>query len=126
MSTAFTDRSFIYAECSGGSYQADGTYSEGSVSTRTVTGTVQPMSFKECLAFSDGSRNSGYVKIYCNEKLSARERGESSGGFVKYGGEIYRLTSAQAYQNGVMSHWKYAACLVPEKEIPQAIAEAFA
>ena len=125
MSTAFPEKSFLYADCEGGAYQSDGTYLEGALSTRTVSGTIQPMSFKECLAFSDGSRNSGYVKIYCNEKLNARERGESSGGFVSYGGEIFRIVAEQAYQNGIMAHWRYVANLVPANEIPQAVAEAF-
>lgn len=126
MSTAFPERSFVYAECSEGAFQPDGTFAEGPASTRTVSGTVQPMSFKECMAISDGSRNSGYVKIYCNERLSARERGESSGGFVKYGGEIFRLVSEQVFQNAIMAHFKYVAGLVPEKELPASVAEAFA
>lgn len=124
MSTAFPERTFTYAECSEGAWQPDGSYSEGAVVVRCVSGTVQPMSFKECLAVSDGSRNSGYVKIYCNERLSARERGESSGGFVKYGGEFFRVVSEQVYQNAVMAHYKYVAGLVPGKELPASVVEA--
>jgi len=124
MPTAFGNRSFAYAECAAGTYGADGLWVEGSVSTRTVVGTVQPMSFKECLAYSDGSRNTGYVKVYSGEKLESRTRGGNAGGFVALGGEVYRLTQEQAYQNGVMAHWRYVGCMVPEEEIPEGLREA--
>ena len=121
MSTAFTERRFTYCECANGTLNVDGTYTEGAVSVRTVAGTVQPMSFKECLAFSDGSRNTGFVKVYSNEKLESRTRGGNAGGFVALGGEIFRLTAEQAYQNAVMAHWKYIGNMVPESEIPEAV-----
>jgi hypothetical protein len=79
------------------------------------------MSFKECLAFSDGSRNTGFVKVYSNEKLESRTRGGNAGGFVALGGEIFRLTAERAYQNAVMAHWKYIGNMVPESEIPEAV-----
>lgn len=124
MSTAFPEKNFTYCECSAGSYGTDGTYVDGALSVRNVSGTVQPMSFKECLAFSDGSRNTGFIKVYSNEKLESRTRGKNAGGFVALGGEIFRLTAEQAYQNAVMAHWKYVGCMVPENEIPSGVKEA--
>lgn len=124
MSTAFTEKNFVYAQCATGTNGIDGKYVDGALSVRTVSGTVQPMSFKECFAFSDGSRNTGYVKVYSNEKLESRTRGGNAGGFVALGGEVFRLTAEQAYLNGIMSHWKYVGCMVPDKEIPSGVKEA--
>ena len=123
MSTAFANRTFVYVECSAGAYQTDGTYLEGSATQRTVNGTIQPMSCKETLDYSDGSRNTGLVKVYSNERLTSRTRGEGSGGFVSLGGIIYRLTDEMIYQNSVMSHWKYIGCLVPENEVPASVSQ---
>lgn len=121
MSTAFPEKSFRYACCADGVWATDGSYVEGSVTSRVVSGTVQPMSFKECLAFSDGSRNTGFVKVYSNEKLESRTRGANAGGFVELGGEVFRLTAEQAFLNGIMPHWKYVGCMVPDSEIPTAV-----
>lgn len=121
MSTAFANRTFVYVECSAGAYQTDGSYLEGPTTQRTVNGTIQPMSCKETLAYTDGSRNTGLVKVYSNERLSSRTRGEGSGGFVSIGGIVYRLADEMIYQNSVMSHWKYIGCMVPENEIPASV-----
>lgn len=119
MSTAFTDRNFIYYEFSDGKPAMDGTYSEGPFSSRTVSGTVQPMTGREALAYADGSLNGGLVKVYSNERLNARTRGRHSGGFVVYGGGVYRIVDEIPYQNGVMSHWKYVASLVQGDDVPE-------
>ena len=52
--------------------RVNGRWSETS-ETRTVTGSVQPVSGKETQFLPESRRDSGVVKIYCNENLNVSE-----------------------------------------------------
>lgn len=125
MSTVL-DREFIYAECADGSYNSEGEWVPGAVSYRTVRGTVQPMTGKECLAYSGGSRNSGLVSVFSSEILKSRTQGGNEGGYVRLGACVYQLENEQILQllDEDVDHIEYTGCLVPEKDIPDGIKDA--
>lgn len=124
MRTLF-NRSFKYLELGTGSYSDTGDYIPGGLSVRTVRGTVQTMTAQECEPYIDGSRNSGFVKIYASERLEARKEGGNAGGFVFYDGNCFQLLDSMPNLNRVISHHKYVAALIERDNVPAEIKEAF-
>lgn len=115
-------RSFEAVTESAPSYAPDGSYIPGTFSVRSVRGTVQPMSGMETVPAVAASRNTGTAKVYSSERLAFRREGESSGrGYVRLGGALYELVDELPNRNGLVSHWKYVACLVPPSQVPEAL-----
>ena len=123
MSTLF-GRAFLVASVAGVTYSADGSMVEGAVTTRTVRGTIQSITAKDTLAFEMGSRDTGKVKVYCSERLSAREQGTAEGDYIAYAGRIYQLFVDMPYLNGLIPHYKYFAELCPVASVTAGVAEA--
>lgn len=115
MATLF-NRNFDYYEFSKGDFDVSGFYVNGEISKRTVRGTVQTMTAQECESYQDGSRNSGYVKIYSSEKLQARKEGGFVGGFVLLAGNVYQILDEMPNLNDLIPHFKYVACFM-DKDI---------
>jgi hypothetical protein len=120
MPTAF-GKSFKYAELSNGAYNTSGIWVDGTISSRTVEGTIHSMTAKETLSYSQGSRNTGLVKVISDEALSSRTQGGNEGGYVVYGNNIYQLENEMPFLNEVFSHYEYVGCLVPKSEIPASV-----
>jgi len=93
----------------------------GNAETRTVRGTVQPMNGKETVPAIALSRNTGTVKVYSSERLDFRSEDGDGIGYVRCGGYVYEIVDELPEQNGLISHWKYIACLVPPSQVEDAI-----
>lgn len=122
MATAF-NRHFLYAELSGGHYDEDGLWVHGSISVRQVRGTLQEGSSKEVLPQASGTRNAGSIDVFSSERLCGETRGENEGGFVEYGGYIFRLENEQRFQN-LIPHWKYTGNRLLDGDVPEGVMEA--
>lgn len=120
--------SFKYVSVQGCHYDASGLFvNGGTVSSRTVRGSIQSASYKERSPAITGARNTGNVDVISSEQLDISTRGGNDGGYVKFGSKIYQLVSEQYYPHfRNISHWKYVAEMVPDAEIPSAVSEAFA
>ena len=96
--------------------RTNGRWSETS-ETRTVTGSVQPVSGKETQFLPESRRDSGVVKIYCNEKLNVSEQGGSApGDIVVWRGRKWEVFQELDFANGLINHYKYLAGYVGEAE----------
>lgn len=122
MATLFA-RSFLYSEQGKPTADLEGNSVPGKLSQRTVRGTIQPVTGEEAIAYSEGSRNTGMVKVYSSEKLAARTQdGIEAIGYVKQGGYWYEIVDELVYGNlPNITHWKYIASKVPPAQIPEAL-----
>ena len=108
------NRSFEFIRIGQTTHDDEGSPIPGTPETRTVRGTVQPISGKDTVPDSAASRNTGSVKVYSSERLDFRSVDGNGRGFVKCGDMLYELMDELPFQNmGSISHWKYIACLVP-------------
>lgn len=123
MSTLF-NRHFLYAELSGGHYNESGVWVRGDLVVRQIKGTLQEGASKDVLAQNTGSRNYGTIDVFSSEQLCGETRGGNEGGFVEYGGHVYRLENEQRFKN-LMPHWKYTANRMLDNDIPIGVVEAF-
>ena len=96
---------------------------EGTFTTRTVRGTIQPVTGEEAIAYQEGGRNKGVVKIYASERLAARtQEGTEAIGYVNQGGFWYEITDELVFGNlPKITHWKYIACKVPAAQVPKGL-----
>lgn len=117
MATLF-NRSFEYFRITKAHFDSYGNSVKGEVSVRSVRGTVQPLNGKETVPAVAASRNTGTVKVYCTERLDFRSEDGSALGYVKCGGAFYELVEELPNVNGIIDHWKYIACLVPQSQVP--------
>lgn len=80
-----------------------------------VTGSVQPVSGKDTQFLPEGRRDSGVVKVYCNEKLNVSLQGsETPGDVVIWRGKKWEVFQELDYANGLINHFKYLAGYVGE------------
>ena len=93
----------------------------GEKSSRDVRGTVQPLNGKETVPAVALSRNTGTVKVYSSERLDFRSEDGTGLGYVRCGGAFYELVDELPNVNGLIDHWKYIACLVPQSQIPEVL-----
>ena len=113
MATVF-NRSFEFIRIGQTTHDDEGTPIPGTIETRVVRGTIQPLNGKDTIPADIASRNTGSVKVYSSERLDFRAVDGSGRGFVRCGGFMYELMDELPYMNmGDISHWKYIACLVP-------------
>ena len=123
MSTVF-DFKFRYAEATPGHYDSEGNYVEGAVSSREVQGSLQSMTSKQVLAYTNGARTTGSIEIYSSERLNGRNRGGSDGGFVMFEDEIYRIENEQSYRHiDGIEHYRYTASIAADGDVSNAIRE---
>lgn len=115
---------FLAADPGKTEYAPDGSVVPGTIIVRTGYGSVQPVTGKDLLAFETGDRDTGRIKLYTDARLSARERGQSSGTFVAYGYRVYEIVAEIPYLCGGLPHFKYIAELCPAGRTPDGIAEA--
>lgn len=122
MATVFA-RTFRYCELVKPHFDVEGNGVPGSKSERTVKGTIQPVSGEEAIAYSEGARNTGIVKVYSSEMLAARTQdGAEAIGYIQQGGYWYEIVDELVFGNlPKITHWKYIASKVPPAQIPEAL-----
>ena len=122
MATLF-NRSFEFVRLERPTVDLRGNAVQGEKTTRTVRGTVQPFNGKETVPAVALSRNTGTVKVYSSERLDFRSEDGNGLGYVRCGGFLYELVDELPNLNGLIDHYKYAGCLVPPSQIPDALKE---
>lgn len=122
MATLF-NRSFEFLRLPKSGYDSYGRPGNGSVESRRVRGTVQPLNGKETVPAVAASRNTGTVKVYSTERLDFRSEDGTGLGYVRCGCFLYELVDELPNINGLIEHYKYIACLVPQAQVPDALKE---
>lgn len=96
-----------------GTIDDNGRYQKGTTTTLTIQASVQPLSIREqsTIVGPDGARNVSYVKIYTDTPLipqsAASGQGEATkADVVQHLGRRFLVTQCDAYQNGVISHYR--------------------
>ena len=116
------DSYFICIELEDGVYDDNGEYQNGSLSSKQIQGTIQPMKSKEALNYSNGARSTGFVKVISSEKLKIKER-DKSGSYVRKENEVYLLESEEAHSY-LIPHYVYVGNIVPASGIPSGVKSA--
>lgn len=122
MATVFA-RTFRYCELVKPYFDSEGNAVSETKSERTVRGTIQPVTGEEAIAYSEGSRNTGMVKVYSSERLAARTQdGAEAIGYIQQGGYWYEIVDELVFCNlPNITHWKYIASKIPPAQIPEAL-----
>ncbi|MCQ2102281.1 MAG: hypothetical protein MJY98_03540 [Fibrobacter sp.] len=122
MATVFA-RTFRYCELVKPHFDSEGNAVSEMKSERTVRGTIQPVTGEEAIAYSEGSRNTGMVKVYSSERLAARTQdGAEAIGYIQQGGYWYEIVDELVFCNlPNITHWKYIASKIPPAQIPEAL-----
>ena len=96
-----------------GTIDDNGRYQKGTTTTLTIQASVQPLSIREqsTIVGPDGARNVSYVKIYTDTPLipqsAASGQGEATkADVVRHLGRRFLVTQCDAYQTGVISHYR--------------------
>lgn len=96
-----------------GTIDDNGRYQKGTMTTLTIQASVQPLSLREqaTIVGPDGARNVSYVKIYTDTPLipqsAANGQGESTmADVVQHLGRRFLVTQCDAFQSGVISHYR--------------------
>lgn len=96
-----------------GTIDDNGRYKKGTMTTLTIRASVQPLSLREqsTIISPDGARNVSYVKIYTDTPLipqsAAKGKGEPTmADIVQYLGRRFLVIQCDAYQSGVISHYR--------------------
>lgn len=96
-----------------GTIDDNGRYQKGTTTTLTIQASVQPLSLREqsTIISPDGARNVAYVKIYTDAPLipqsAASGQGEATkADVVRHLGRRFLVIQCDAYQSGVISHYR--------------------
>lgn len=96
-----------------GTIDDNGRYQKGTMTTLTIQASVQPLSLREqaTIVGPDGARNVSYVKIYTDTPLipqsAANGHGEPTmADVVQHLGRRFLVTQCDAFQSGVISHYR--------------------
>lgn len=96
-----------------GTIDDNGRYQKGTTTTLTIQASVQPLSIREqsTIVGPDGARNVSYVKIYTDTPLipqsAASGQGEATkADVVRHLGRRFLVIQCDAYQSGVISHYR--------------------
>lgn len=96
-----------------GTIDENGRYQKGTTATLTIQASVQPLSIREqsTIVGPDGARNVAYVKIYTDTPLipqsAASGQGEATkADVVRHLGRRFLVIQCDAYQSGVISHYR--------------------
>ncbi len=118
-------RSYVLKREAAGHYGDDGIYVPGTVTTTSVSATVQPASLTDYDRVKNehaGLALDGLVKVYTETRLIVGDKRDASGSQVVNGDIIvtpspenrqYRIIGVSAWQVGsTIDHYKYLAALV--------------
>ena len=95
-----------------GAYDTDGIWQVSLTSEIPFQGTIQPATPNTVAAMAQGRENDGMVTIFSDTRLQVplHETG-TNGDTVTFGDNLYELIAEQIYDNGLLPHYKYLACL---------------
>lgn len=106
-------RSVTIERTSLGTIDDNGRYQKGTTTTLTIQASVQPLSLREqsTIISPDGARNVSYVKIYTDTPLITQSAAKGQveptmADIVQYLGRRFLVIQCDAYQSGVISHYR--------------------
>ena len=106
-------RPVIIERTSRGTIDDNGRYKKGTMTTLTIQASVQPLSIREqsTIVAPDGARNVSYVKIYTDTPLIPQSAAKGQGkptmaDIVQHLGRRFLVIQCDAYQSGVISHYR--------------------
>lgn len=92
---------------SGGAYDVNGFWVEGTTSTFSISASVQPMSYEEMQLVDENRRGTSTFKIYTDSELITSEKEGQNPDRVIYNSEEYEVTKIGDWHNDVINHYKY-------------------
>jgi hypothetical protein len=114
MSTLFP-KTYITQDHGEGGY-IDGRWVDGAVTESTMVGSIQPLSGRELASLEIGRADLGKVKIYSSTELQvSNDGGDEKGTIVFYRNKKYEVIQEMAFDNNLISHFKYIAELRVER-----------
>lgn len=89
----------------------DGYYVQGRTTSISVYASIQPLGTNEYTQLGiDGERNIKYVKVYTKNRLyTASNPQQAQADVIIWQGTRYKVIQCDAYQMGVISHYKAIA-----------------
>jgi len=93
-----------------GNYNIDGIWVEGASESLSIKMSVQPLRLDEMDALPEGRRSSRAVKIYAESELYAVEQTtRQNADIITWLGKSWEVVGCEAYQMGVIPHFKALA-----------------
>ena len=112
----FYPSSFTVTNRTTGAY-TNGVWAEGSETSRTITGSVQPFTARDYISTPGGRDDVGMVKIYTTETMQvSKAGGDTSGDLLEWQGKVWKVTGKYNYSNNIISHNKYIAEYIGDVE----------
>lgn len=106
----FRKKVTVYRAGAGGYYNDEGEWVEGGREEITIKASVQPLTlreYNEVEEMADGKRITRAVKLYTDtELLPADDATGEEGDMIEHRGKRYRIFRCDAYQSGVINHYK--------------------
>lgn len=96
---------------SAGSYSNTGVWSEGTLTTTSITACIQPQ--KEYIIDREGLKrlqNTGNINIFTTEILKVNDVGQS-GDIVTWNGKDYEIMNREKWNGKTLNHYKYEGVL---------------
>lgn len=91
-----------------GSYDENGEWQEGVPSTGIISATVQPVAGRDMVTLPANRQWTNAIRVYSSERLSTLADNRNPDR-VQWQGHWYELVDVQAWQSGVINHYKYYA-----------------
>lgn len=93
-----------------GNYNSDGIWVEGDESTIPVRMSIQPLRLEEMDALPEGRRSSKAMKIFADAELLCAEQSETQNADILiWQGKQWEVVACDAYQMGILPHFKALA-----------------
>lgn len=100
----------------GGAWTKDGTWMKGTVSTVTVSASVQPLNAKEYTMIQpEGDHTVRAVKIYTDTALFPAKEPGTEADVLLWRGIRWRIVQCDPFQSGVISHFRAYALEVTDR-----------
>ena len=114
MSTLFPKAFVAYRQIA--AYNADGIWTEASISEIPCTGSIQPMSGSEVSRLAANRETDGMCRIFSNVRLQhSQQAGTTAGDYILWRGLKWELIQEQVFDNGLLPHFAYVAeCRGPQ------------
>lgn len=91
----------------GGTWNEDGNWSDGTVETLTIRASVQPLNGKEYTQVQpEGDHTVNAVKVYSSVPLLPDRESTQEADVVLWQGSRFRVVQCDAFQSGVIPHYK--------------------
>lgn len=91
-----------------GTYNDDGVWQEAQPDIGIISATVQPVSGRDLIALPANRQWTDAVRVYTSSRLSSLADNKNPDQ-IEWQGKWYEIVDVQAWQSGVIPHYKYYA-----------------